>query len=682
MKNTFAEVSRISIVLACLMMAGCGDTGTAQSVSIRHDLADPSSTLFPSDRFTVADSTQNTLRRVDLPKPDCAAQPSECDEIDIINQLDGFSLRPRITLSLTGEIDPASVGSASIFLQTTDSARQIGIGNVVWDAATRTLAFEPAEQLLEQTRYLLIVTDAVRDTRGRALVPAVALPDPTPQSSHYLRQLQQALRESGIRPARVAAASLFTTQSVSADLVKIRNAIKQATPETVDFMIANWGTQRALFEAAASQVAWQRQTGVAPLAFSSTALPMAALTLVPGAVGRIAYGKFVAPLYLNAALEIPASGTRTGEPRQLGTHEVIFQLFMPAGTPPPAGWAVVVIGHGASDSMYGAPWLLASVLASQGIASVAINAVGHGGGPASSLVVRREGAPVITIPAGGRGVDQDGDGTIGRAEGVRTLGANAVVFYRDTVRQTVIDLMQLVRQVQAGVDVEGDGVPDLDPDHIYFLGQSLGGIYGTVLLGVDPDLAAGALNVTGGSFIDVMRTGADRGLLGAYLARRTPSLINVSGTEFDERLPAPGALRIQQALDRLEWVQQSASPLAWAPYLYLRPLPGARPKPVLVQFARGDLAVANATTLALVETGGLAAWTTEYRHDLARAANPALPANPHPFMVRIDNPEAAPIAVAAQRQIATFFASGGAIVLDPDGSGPIWEITATGPDKR
>src|SRR5262249_52763644 len=49
----------------------------------------PETGPFPSDIFTVADRAHNTGRRVNLPYPDCAVHLSECDDLDVINTLDG-----------------------------------------------------------------------------------------------------------------------------------------------------------------------------------------------------------------------------------------------------------------------------------------------------------------------------------------------------------------------------------------------------------------------------------------------------------------------------------------------------------------------------------------------------------------------------------------------------------------
>ena len=68
----------------------------------------------------------------------------------------------------------------------------------------------------------------------------------------------------------------------------------------------------------------------------------------------------------------------------------------------------------------------------------------------------------------------------------------------------------------------------------------------------------------------------------------------------------------------------------------------------------------------------LAARATVFRNDLAYAANPAVSKNPHTFLTNVVG-AGAPYALAAQHQIATFFASDGAATIDPDGPGPFFE---------
>ena len=62
--------------------------------------------------------------------------------------------------------------------------------------------------------------------------------------------------------------------------------------------------------------------------------------------------------------------------------------------------------------------------------------------------------------------------------------------------------------------------------------------------------------------------------------------------------------------------------------------------PIILQFARGDQTVPNPTTSAIIRAGGLALRATVYRNDLAFAANPAVPKNPHAFITNIASPSA------------------------------------------
>ena len=47
--------------------------------------------------------------------------------------------------------------------------------------------------------------------------------------------------------------------------------------------------------------------------------------------------------------------------------------------------------------------------------------------------------------------------------------------------------------------------------------------------------------------------------------------------------------------------------------------------------------------------------------------------NPHTFLTNVGSPAGAGYAFAAQQQIATFFASDGATIIDPDGAEPFFE---------
>jgi len=702
-------------LLAAAALSLLAPLAVADGVSVRND-GTLAGSPFPSNRYTVFDGTQNTLRRVQLPKPDCAVRVSDCQDIDVINTLDGFSTQPRITVPFTGDIDPATVNSDTVFLVNLGDTltlrgfgERVGINQILWDPATKTLVFESDQLLQQHSRYLLVITDGVRDTKGKKIKGDGWGEDlglafgRDRDGADYRRDLRDGVQSMRGGKVKVVAASLFSTQSTSADLVKIRHQIQGATPASVDFMIGTVAGAaapvRALFPVPSlSGIVFSRQTGTAP-AFTASPVPTVALGVVPNAVAQIAYGRFRSPDYETAAKYIPATGTLTGTPKAQGSNDLIVQVFLPAVQKPARGWPVAIFGHGFGDSMYGAPWTVAATLASQGIASVSIMVVGHGGGPLGTLAVQRGAQPTVTVPAGGRGIDQDGNGTIDSTEGSSAAPPQGIISSRDALRQTVVDLMQLVRQIQAGIDVDGDGSVDLDAERIYYAGQSFGGIYGTIFLGVEPSLKAGVPNVPGGSIIEIVRLSPVFRLLGAIaLATRQPPLINLpplpgvpfpANLQFNENIPlrdqptvinnVAGALAIAEVFDRTEWVAQSGNPVSYAPFIRKQPLQGNAAKPVIVQFAKGDMTVPNPTASAILRAGDLADRATFFRNDLAFALNAAVGKNPHTFLTNIGNAAAAPYAIAAQIQIATFFASGGAMTIDPDGAGPFFETPIAGP---
>jgi hypothetical protein len=636
---------------------------------------------FPSNLYTTADSTQITSLRVDLPKPNCATHASDCADIAVLDTLDGFNIQPRISIPFSGPIDLSTVTSSNIFL-VGPGGQVVGINQVVWQPApANTLHFESDQQLAQDTTYLLVVTRGVHDASGDPLAQTTFQRDlnfgqtKDADLKAYRKALIDALpmaMAGGVTEDDIAAVSLFTTQSINAISKKIRG---QLTGSPVNFNLGTAG-QRTVFPVS-SLVAIQlrRQNGTSTFANSFVyAAPLAPLL---ADVGTIAYGSYASPDYETSAEVIPAVGTKTGVPAVQSANQLEFSLWEPKGTPPAGGWPTAIFGHGFTDSKDGAPLVVAGKLASNGIATIAINVVGHGGGSLGTYTAFPAASAPVTFPSGGRGIDQDGNGTIENTEGVNAIGAQSLIGNRDGLRQTTIDLMQLVKVLKGGVDVNGDGVPDLSTSRIYYAGQSFGGIYGVQLLGLEPDIRAGVPNVAGGSIIEVARLGGFRFLVGFGLLTRSPSLYNNPAPDlvnFKENIPlrnlgietdtVPGASAIQTVIDNTEWAQQSANPAAYAPFITM---------PVIFQFARGDKTVPNPTASAIIRAGNLQSRSTLFRNDLAVAANPAVSHNPHTFLTNVFDPAGATFAFEAQQQIATFFASDGATIIDPDGAGPFFE---------
>ncbi len=690
------SICRIAVAL---VLTSLPLTASAAGVRVLFDLRDPNRTLFPSDQFTVLDFRQNTFQRVHLPKPDCRVEPVACEDIDVLNTLDGFNLQPRLTIPFSGAIDVASVSSETIFLVSLGSilgggsaGRKVGINQIVWDAASLTLHAGSDELLDQHTRYVLIVTDGVRDAHGHPIVGA-GLDDEAVEALERAR---------APRHHRAVAATVFTTLSATSVLEKIRNQVKAGTVAPVDFRIGTNG-ERAVFPFSPAVSAVQhRQVGTNT--FVDVPLPTILLTglALPGtgAIGQLAYGRFSSPSYLTSGAFITPIGTRTGKPVVQGTNTIYVSLFTPATPKPANGWPVAIAGHGFGDSREGLPFTIAGSLARQGIATLAINVVGHGGGPLGTITVATP-TQTVSFLSGGRGVDQNGDGAIDGTEGASAVRPNTLRGSTDGLRQTVTDLMQLVREIQVGIDVDGDGSRDLDPARIYYTGQSFGGIYGTMFLAIEPDVRVGVPNVPGGPAIEIIRLSPffRETLFAPGVALR--NLANnpsgaTPGSRIVENIPlrneparinsVPGAMALQDYIDRSRWAAGVGDPVTYAPHLRKSPLAGMTAKSVIIQFGMGDQIVPNPTQTAVVRAGDLADRLTFFRTDLFYATQPRpLPAQvlpplyPHTFLNTFSSAGSAAVSLQAQAQIATLFATDGAVTIDPDGAGPLFETPIASP---
>jgi hypothetical protein len=140
------RVRRVAVLCLALLAVAPG-IAPAAGVEPLFDLSSPSTSPFPSDRFTAPDGTHLTRLRVNLPTPDCAARPSDCADIAVLNTLDGFNLQPRLSIPFSGPIDPSTADSSSVFLVSLGDTTRLfhglgkitGINQVVWDPDTNTL---------------------------------------------------------------------------------------------------------------------------------------------------------------------------------------------------------------------------------------------------------------------------------------------------------------------------------------------------------------------------------------------------------------------------------------------------------------------------------------------------------------------------------------------------------------
>lgn len=342
---------------------------------------------FPSDRLTVPDRSQLTGRRVALPVTGCSASPTTCNELRLIDQLDGFDLDPRLALRFDRAVDPAAVARATTVVGGRDQdgdrdaddagGRGTGIDRVVYDAATHTVYAHPATQLAPGTTYRIVV----HGSRGSGLPTSV---------------------------------TRFTTESATTGLLAMRRQLDDGSA----FHAAGIGSgaQRLriehVFPATGATLAYTADLG------SGKTLTSQVLNSSSLAAGSYVFGSYLAPSWLDRSIAIPQTSTRGPGPAVTGRARVPFVLIVPAGTAPRGGWPVAVFGHGFTRTDADL-FLAADLNASKGLATIATDVVGHGYGAKSTWTVTSAGT-TTTFPAYARGFDQNHDGTITSTEGVST----------------------------------------------------------------------------------------------------------------------------------------------------------------------------------------------------------------------------------------------------------------------
>lgn len=336
-----------------------------------------------------------------------------------------------------------------------------------------------------------------------------------------------------------------------------------------------------------------------PQAFLEQALPgdNTCAALPCAAVGAIVAGGLAAPNY-QVDLPNPIGGDPIQGPwpdpiaPELASTDVLTALAcVPSSEAPANGYPTVVFGHGLTRSKNDL-FAICSQLASQGIASVAIDWVSHG-----DRAVQVSNDPQL-------GCSGEPDPTEAPQCFVPILSADLAAT-RDSVRQSALDALALIEALQA-CGTDSCGALQVDAGRIGYLGQSLGGIIGTVVVAMSPDIGAGVLNVAGVGWIDIfentdsieIRCSVVDALIAAGVIEGEPLDLTVDppvGTCLGEEWKQQPAY--QRFANIARWVLDPGEPANYVDDL------GATP--VLIQEVAGDAVVPNFATEQLGSLAGL-----------------------------------------------------------------------------
>lgn len=612
-------------VLLFALLTAFGGLGLGQNVRLLYSADNPVIGPTPS-------GDRPRLENADCGSPACAERAA-------VNRLDGYGLEPLIRVRFSGPIRPDSARSAVFLLW--GNARQTNgfttyppgyiqpINQVAWDPNTFTLYAKPDEPLDYDRDFTLVITDALVDANGFAVTPPVNRP-----------VIPDGLATT-FRPATVLAYTTFHTQNAVRSLVETSlgpsGTLKRTLSRVID--LTQVRTLSILSQTAADPAA--------PL--TVTPLPVDISFIQALGLRRLAFFQF----------------------RSTSGVDVYFHVWFPAAAPPASGYPATFIGHGSGDSRFFGPTLLASAVAANS-AVFAMDAVGHGFGPNSRIRFTLSDGSVVEVPLPGRGVDVNGDGAIAAGEGCILGGPGNPTFLRTCLRQTALDWRKVAQEIRSGIDLDGDGRPDVDASRIGYFGQSLGSFYGTLLTALEPSIQTAVMNVGGGSGIEASRYSASFGAdLKNYVLATWPEFL----PDPTKPLPDPFTRRWAPAqvltdprqgpylefLDRVAALETDSAPASYAPLLKQASLYGNPIKRVLFQFAIGDQVVPNPANFQLMRAAFEYTNVSLYRHDLARQQFPSLPADPHTFLAAFLDFTSQPsllIGIAALSQSGAFLTTG------------------------
>ncbi|HKC07221.1 MAG TPA: hypothetical protein VKJ67_10155, partial [Methylomirabilota bacterium] len=303
--------------------------------------------LFPSDRQTVPDPRQSTGRRVALASPDCVVDAAGCDEIRLVNELDGWSVNPRMAIHFSGPVALESLTKTGAFilpLAPEPLPSPIGLAQLVWDAATHTLYARPERVLLQARRYALVLTTRVLDDGGLPLAPALNAPIVAEAAYGISAQgvVFQRLKRLGVGKGDVVAATVFTTQSVSAGLEQMRALIEAGPAPELRFALGPRGARSAYARVELDGLELRRHVATDPAASLEEAVKLPLVLVPPTDIRTIAIGRFSARSFLTADRVIPPTATREEAPAIQRSEDVDVTAYLPTGTMPSAGWPVAI----------------------------------------------------------------------------------------------------------------------------------------------------------------------------------------------------------------------------------------------------------------------------------------------------------------------------------------------------
>ncbi len=592
---------------------------------------------------------------------------------DALDLLDGFGTTSAVYFFFSGPIDTASLPASPVL------APALGDGVFCAEAATATpvpiaLRFDvdtripnvlavlplPGHPLKAKTTYACVVRRSVTGG-GSPVEPSadwLSVRDGVSANGDadaIFDPVVATLGGAGVPASQIAGMTVFTTQSTTADLIRIRDVVLPGLPTPTADLTSR---PNLVFDTPAKlqSLLGRTPTGLRTIATGYFGSPRFQ-THDPNGDGPL--GDLpLPPSFVDCAAADPCETTDerftrdgSGNPIVIDTPQIPFTIAIPSGTPPPGGWPVIIQQHGLGgqrDLVVG----FAEADAAAGFASIGIDAVAHG----YRMFACTPAADCSQDTAnnfGGTAVpDGFADGSFAGFS-VSFLSVNLGFFQafhnfvgvRDNFRQTYADLLSLGRLIQ-GHSIDGALGTTLDDGHVFYVGHSLGGLMGSGLVPIETHVQAALLNASGGGLTNQLFINSS---IGASAAPLVTGILGLDPADVQDQFAFQPNL-VQSILDPADGVNSAA--------LLLDPDAGA-PRNVIQVEDFGDEVVPNQANEALAIAAGLPIFDP-YVQNLHESAETLALANPGtPGTVRANAAGGLATAALLQNGPATHAASVG-----------------------
>lgn len=541
--------------------------------------------------------------------------------------------------SLPADPEACKADASSIFFVDLDSptptdptkarlACRVNVDDERQAASGRTLlTVGPARGLVlaEGHRYAAVLTSRVKDTGGH---PLAATADFVAASKHggalgaaYGDAFDKASAIVG--GASIVAIAPYTTQKVTQELYDLRDALEAAPAPQLAWDDAAIAPMKAAKFANVGAVA------TLPAGFTASLddwLGVATKKLPDGTddpdedlgvpahdkIDAIGTAVFTATNYLqkrpdkyddldHGTFARDAAGKIVPAP-EAPTSKIWVTFAIPSGPMPAGGFPAVIVQHGLSSSRQ-YMLSLANTLCKKGWIAVGIDSVTFGARASDPKYL----VDVATDYTGKGAKYQGGDGISDLVGGERAGSFDMfgslknIRAFGDQLRQASFDTAQLVKLLRSDPDLSplrtGLTTAKIDPNHIAYVGDSLGGIEGATAAAIEPRLSAWTLEVAGGGI--VLEAGAHGPIVNSNLAIAGSLNFGLRGAVFGEFHPLVG---IGQTL------MEMGDPIAFADRLVTKPAPLAgaptKPRNILQIEVLYDELVANEADEALAVAAG------------------------------------------------------------------------------